>query len=104
MIDIGERSISGRGRLVRIYCMYVHRYGIYSIYVQIKSSFPKRDKRHSKHWACNGNAKFIDCVLEKSFSYTHIYIFANSIFWLYINIVYISVYICAHIYVNIRHI
>ena len=40
-----------------------------------KSSFSKRDKRHSKRKACKVNAKYIDYVLEKSF--THIYIFMS---------------------------
>ena len=45
------------------------------LYVYMKNSFPKRIKRHSKiKWACNANAKFIDCVLEKSFSQVYIYI------------------------------
>ena len=34
----------------------------------MNSSFPKRDKRDSKIWACNANVKFIDYALEKSFS------------------------------------
>ena len=37
--------------------------------INVKSSFPKRDKLHSKKkWAFNVNTKFIDCVLEKSLS------------------------------------
>ena len=44
----------------------------------IKSSVPKGDKHHSKRkWDCYANAKFIDYVLEKSFSnhvYMHIYV------------------------------
>ena len=38
----------------------------------MKSSFPKRDKRHAKKCDYDANAKLIDCVLEKSFSYMYI--------------------------------
>ena len=45
----------------------------------MKSTFLKHDKRHSNKWTCNDNAKFIDCVLEHSFSgkniFAYIYIF-----------------------------
>ena len=34
----------------------------------MKSSFPKCDKHHSKEWVSNVNAKFVDCLLEKSSS------------------------------------
>ena len=34
----------------------------------LKSSFPKRGKRHSRKWACDVNAKFKGCVLVKNFS------------------------------------
>ena len=50
----------------------------------MKSSFPKRDKSDPKIWACKANAKFIDYVLEKSFSHMHVriymYIFMKSSF------------------------
>ena len=53
----------------------------------MKSSFPKRDERHSKKkWAYDTNAMFIDCVYENNCShmneYMHIYlyIFLNSSF------------------------
>ena len=36
--------------------------------------FQNRNKRRSKRWICNGNAKFIHCVLQKSSSHMHIYI------------------------------
>ena len=54
----------------------------------MKSSFPKRVKRHSRKWACNVNAKLIDYACEKSFShrchmhiYVHIYqaLFQNMV-------------------------
>ena len=42
----------------------------------INSSFPKRDKRHSKKCFWNdANAKFINCILEKSSSYMDIHIY-----------------------------
>ena len=40
----------------------------------MKSTFPKRDKCHTKMWPCNANAKFIGCVLENSFLRVYIYI------------------------------
>ena len=50
-------------------------------YASHKELFLKKkpDKRHSKNKSCIPNAKFIDCVLEKSFTdlfmriYVHIY-------------------------------
>ena len=47
----------------------------------MKTSFPKRIKRHSKkEWARNANAKFDYYVLEKRFSHmnecVYIYIYA----------------------------
>ena len=48
----------------------------YNIQNQMKSSFPKRDKHHSKRKrGSNGNPKFVDCVLEKSSSNMYIYIY-----------------------------
>ena len=44
------------------------------LYPCIKSSFPKRYKQHSNHWACNANAKFIDYVLKITFTCIYIYI------------------------------
>ena len=41
----------------------------------MKSSFPKCHKCHSKKWVCNANANFVDCVLEKSSAYIHMYIY-----------------------------
>ena len=49
----------------------------------MKSSFPKRDKRHSKKWACKAVTKFIDFVLGKIFSH-------------------FSKYICVYVYVHIH--
>ena len=48
----------------------------------MKSSFLKGDKRHSKTWPCNTDAKFIGSALEKSFSHMNIcaYIFLKSFF------------------------
>ena len=39
------------------------------IYIYMMSSFPIRDKQHSKILACNANPKFIDCVLENNCSH-----------------------------------
>ena len=55
----------------------------------------KCDKRHSKNWACNAVAKFIDYVLQKCFfaciyTYTCVYIYSTH--------VYIYIYIYMHIY------
>ena len=36
--------------------------------IYMKSSFPKRVKRHSEKWPFNGNGKFDYYALEKSFS------------------------------------
>ena len=47
---------------------------IYYIY-NMKSSFPKRSKRHSRKRACNANAKFKDCVLVKTFSHMYIWVY-----------------------------
>ena len=41
------------------------------VYGHMKSSFPKRDKRHSKKWVYIANANFVDCILEKSSSYIY---------------------------------
>ena len=50
----------------------------------MKSSFPKRVKRHSKIWACNVNTKCNYYVLEKSFSDMNkclfMYIFIRDLF------------------------
>ena len=54
--------------------IYVH------MFAQMKSAFPKLDKRHSKDWAGNGNAKFIDCALEKSFFHIYVHIYENLFF------------------------
>ena len=37
-----------------------------NIYLNMKTSFPKRYKYYSKNWACNVNTNFIDYLLEKS--------------------------------------
>ena len=62
-----------------IYIMYVYMF-LYVIYV--KSSFLKLDKPPLKKWACNGYVKFIENVLEKSFSHMntciYMYIFMTS--------------------------
>ena len=52
-----------------------------SRYVHIKSSFPKRFKRHSRKWACNANFKFKDCVLVKSFSHVYICVYIYEKFF-----------------------
>ena len=50
----------------------------------MKSSFPKRVKRQSKKYSCNGNAKLGDHDLEKSSSlicaHVHIYSYVKSSF------------------------
>ena len=50
----------------------------------MKSSFPKRVKRHSTKWPCNANAKFDYYVLEKSFLHMnkaiYMYIFMKTFF------------------------
>ena len=52
VIDINARNI----------CIFM--------YVHMKSSFPKRVKRHFKRkWACNANAKFDYYLFEHSYSY-----------------------------------
>ena len=43
-------------------CVYMRIYNY--LYIYMKSSFPKRDKRQSKCWLCKANAKFGDHVLE----------------------------------------
>ena len=40
----------------------------------MKSSFPKRDKRQSKNRICNANSKFGDCIFEKNYVHTYLYI------------------------------
>ena len=51
----------------------------------MNSSFPKHDKHQpNKNRVCNANAKFVDCVLEKSSSYRlrfGKYLFLSIAFW-----------------------
>ena len=50
---------------------------LFTKFAHMKSSFPKRDKPHSKtnKWARNANAKFIESVLVTSFSHTYVYVY-----------------------------
>ena len=47
------------------------------MYTRVKSSFPKRVKRHSKKNVSNVNSKYVDWVLEKSSSYVYIRIYLH---------------------------
>ena len=61
-------------------CIYVHIY----IYMHLKSSFPKCDKRQFKYRGCMANAKFGNHVFAKTSScmciYIYIYIYMNNSF------------------------
>ena len=64
------------GEQIYIWCAYIW-------FINMKTSFPKYDKRHSKQIrVCNANAMLIDCALNKSSVYIYIYI---------------SMYVCTHI-------
>ena len=49
-------------------------------YLHMKSSFPKRVKRHFRKCACNANAKFKECVLVKGFSHIYVLIYKRALF------------------------
>ena len=56
-----------------IYTIYIY---IYCTHLYMKSSFPKRAKRHYIKWFSNVNPKFLDGFLEKSYSHIYMTIFA----------------------------
>ena len=44
----------------------------------MKISFAKLDKCHSKKWTPNDNAKLINCLLDKCFSYMCIHVYIHT--------------------------
>ena len=49
----------------------------------MKSSFPKRIKRHYKKCLCTANAKFDYYVLEKTFSHMNKYTHTHTYIYIY---------------------